>query len=211
MRKDLILNKTIYSPFLSLDKDIEKILELLFITSKPYSDILKRLLIINNSDCLDTTNQDYKKIIDSYSLSKMIEQGYIRLSPKITRGTHQNIKTYIIVSLDNFTPNRKSSKYRDYNIFFDIVCYNDAWVLNDYKIRPLVICGYIDGILNSLSDKNKVKEKNFQSYIKLTGIGQYEMLGCNENVLNEALSMYTLSYHGTHFSEDIKDIEEVYD
>ena len=211
MRKDLILNKTIYSSFLSLDKEIEKILELLFITSKPYSDVLKRLLIINNSDCLDTTNQDYKKIIDSYSLSKMIEQGYIRLSPKITRGTHQNIKAYIIVSLDNFTPNRKSSKYRDYNIFFDIVCYNDAWVLNDYKIRPLVICGYIDGILNSLSDKNKVKEKNFQSYIKLTGIGQYEMLGCNQNVLNEDLSMYTLSYHGTHFSEDIKDIEEVYD
>jgi len=73
MRKDLILNKTVYSSFLSLDKDIEKILELLFITSKPYSDILKRLLIINNNDCLDTTNENYKKIIDNYSLSKMIE------------------------------------------------------------------------------------------------------------------------------------------
>ena len=199
MRKDLILNKTIYSSFLSLDKDIEKILELLFITSKPYSDVLKRLLIINNSDCLDTTNQDYKKIIDSYSLSKMIEQGYIRLSPKITRGTHQNIKAYIIVSLDNFTPNRKSSKYRDYNIFFDIVCYNDAWVLNDYKIRPLVICGYIDGILNSITDKNKNFYNNTnKSQIKLTGIGEYAILGCNQVVLNEDLSMYSLTYRGIH-------------
>jgi len=43
--------------------------------------------------------------------------------------------------------------------------------LNDYKVRPLVICGYIDGILNSLSDKNAIREKNFQSNIKLTGIG----------------------------------------
>jgi len=55
MKKDLILNKKIYSPFLSIDKDIEKILKTLFITSRPYSDLLKRLLIINNKNCLDTT------------------------------------------------------------------------------------------------------------------------------------------------------------
>jgi hypothetical protein len=89
MRKDLISFKPIYSSLLSCDKDVEKILKTLFISSKPYSDILKRLLIINNKDCLDLSNQDYKQIIDSYSLGDLIDKNYIRLNPKIARGTHE--------------------------------------------------------------------------------------------------------------------------
>ena len=206
MRKDLITFKPFYSSFLSCDKDIEILLKTLFVTSKPYSDILKRLLIINNKDCLDTSNQEYQKLIDSFSIADMIEKGYIKLNPKISRGTHEEIKSDILVSLDNFSSNKKSVQYRDYNINFDIVCYNDAWVLNDYKIRPLVICGYIDGILNSLTRDSQNNMKTFQSQIKLSGIGEYQFLGCNEVVLNEDLSMYSLSYHGVHFIEDIKAI-----
>ena len=209
MRKDLISFKPVYSSLLSCDKDVEKILKTLFISSKPYSDILKRLLVINNKDCLDMLNEDYKKVIDSYSLGDLMDKDYIRLNPKIARGTHEEIKTYIIVTLDNFTPNRTSSHYMDYNINFDIICYNDAWVLNDYRVRPLIICGYIDGILNSLTQENQRLEKTHQSHIQLSGIGEYQFLGCNFNVLNEDLSMYTLSYHGTHFVEDIKQIGKV--
>ena len=211
MRKDLISFKPVYSSLLTCDKDIEKILKTLFISSKPYSDFLKRLLIINNKDCLDTSNENNKKIIDSYTLGDLINKNYIRLNPKIARGTHEEIKTYIIVTLDNFMPNRSSSHYLDYNINFDIICYNDAWVLNDYKVRPLLICGYIDGILNSLTQDNQRVEKTHQSHIKLSGIGEYNFLGCNFNVLNEDLSMYTLSYHGTHFIEDIKQLGNVHD
>ena len=143
MRKDLISFKPIYSSLLSCDKDLQAILKTLFISSKPYSDILKRLLIINNKDCLDETNTDYQKIINSYSLGDLIDKGYIRLNPKIARGTHEEIKSYIIVSLDNFSRNRNSSHYMDYIINFDIICYNDAWSLNDYQIRPLMMCGYM--------------------------------------------------------------------
>lgn len=209
MRKDLISFKPVYSSLLSCDKDVEKMLKTLFISSKPYSDILKRLLIINNKDCLDMSNSDYKQVIDQYSLGDLMDKGYIRLSPKIARGTHEEIKTYVLVSLDGFTPNIKSKHYIDYNINFDIICYNDAWVLNDYKVRPLMICGYIDGILNSLTQDNQRLEKTHQSHIKLSGIGEYQFLGCNFNVLNEDLSMYTLSYHGTHFIEDIKQLGNV--
>lgn len=209
MRKDLISFKPVYSSLLSCDKDVEKMLKTLFISSKPYSDILKRLLIINNKDCLDMSNSDYKQVIDQYSLGDLMDKGYIRLNPKIARGTHEEIKTYVLVSLDGFTPNIKSKHYIDYNINFDIICYNDAWVLNDYKVRPLMICGYIDGILNSLTQDNQRLEKTHQSHIKLSGIGEYQFLGCNFNVLNEDLSMYTLSYHGTHFIEDIKQLGNV--
>lgn len=210
MRKDVIATKPVYSSFLTCDQDVMKILKSLFVTSKPYSDLLKRLLIINNKDCLDFSNQDYQKVIDSFSLGKMLEEGYIRLNPKISRGTHEEIKTYILVSLDGFTPNRSNPQYIDYNINFDIVCYNDAWVLNDYQIRPLMICGYIDGILNSLTATNKKLVGSHKPNIKLSGIGEYQFIGCNEVVLNEDFSMYTLSYYGMHFNEDIQKLGEVH-
>ena len=208
MRKDLISLQPIYSSFLADDKDIQQILKILFVTTKPYSDRLKKLLVINSKDCLEE-NEEYQKVIDSMTLGDLIDKDYIRLNPKIARGTHEEMKAYIIVTLDNFRPNFKNPEYRDYNINFDIVCYNDAWVLNDYKIRPLLICGYIDGILNSVSRKNQLNKKTFQPLIKLSGIGNYEFIGCNETLLNEDLSMYSLSYHGSHFSEDIKEIGQI--
>ena len=208
MRKDLISLQPIYSSFLADDKDVQEILKILFVTTKPYSDRLKKLLVINSKDCLEQ-NEEYQKVIDSMTLGDLIDKGYIRLNPKITRGTHEEMKAYMIVTLDNFRPNIKNPEYRDYNINFDIVCYNDAWVLNDYKIRPLLICGYIDGILNSVSRKNQLNKKTFQPLIKLSGIGNYQFLGCNETLLNEDLSMYSLTYHGSHFSEDIQEIGKV--
>lgn len=208
MRADLIMNKPIYSSFLSCDKDVEKILRTLFVTSKPYSDVLKKLLLINSKDCLQN-NENYKKVIDRYSLGDLIEKGYVRLNPKIARGTFEEMKSYIIISLDNFTPNRRNPEYVDYNINFDVVCYMDAWVLDDFKVRPLMICGYIDGILKSLTENNKKIIRSQAAPIKLTGIGSYELLGCNEVVLNEDISMYTLSFRGIHFSEDIQQIGSV--
>ena len=202
MRKDLITNKKIYSSFFSCPDDVKYILENLFIYSKPYSDALKKLLIINNPDCL-ADKAEYKQIIDNFSLARLIDNGYVRLNPKISRGTHEEIKAYILISFDNFSPNKKSPKYLDYTFHFDIICYNDAWVLNNLAVRPLMIAGYIDGILNSLTEKNKNlwESADNQGKIKLTGIGEYEMLGCNQVVLNEDLSMYTLAYRGTHFAQ----------
>ena len=74
-----------------------------------------------------------------------------------------------------------------------------------------MICGYIDGILSSLTKTNQQYIKTNQSQIKLTGIGQYEFLNCNQVVLNEDLSMYSLSYQGVHFTEDIKQIGQIAD
>ena len=59
--------------------------------------------------------------------------------------------------------------------------------MDDFQIRPLKIAGYIDGILNNA---------------KLTGIGELNFMGCNELVLDEVLSGYTLSYRAIHGSDD---------
>ena len=193
MRKDLIMTQPLRTSFLSCDKDTEQILKTLFIESKPYSDQLKRLLVINNPDCLDESNEKYKKLIDSKSLGMLIDEGYIRLNPKIARKEFENIRSFILINFDNFMPS-KNPEFRDCTISFDIICYMDEWCLDDYKVRPLAICGYIDGILNSLTDKNQLNYRSLSNNIKLSGFGRYRFLGCNLAVLNEDISMYTLSY-----------------
>lgn len=208
MRKDLIKIKPIYSSFLSCDKDLEKILKVLFVDSKPYSDILKRLLIINEPDCLDMNNQEYQKLIDSKSLGDLINEGYIRLNPKISRESFPDIQSYIIIKFDTFS-NSRNPQFRENTIDFQVVCYVDAWVLEDYKVRPLAICGYIDGILNSLTNETKQLLTGSNNNIRLSGMSTYEFLLCKFYELNEDLSMYFLSYEAMHFTEDKEQIGEV--
>ena len=203
MRVDVVQTKPIYSSFLSCEKDMEQIVKLLFVKSRPYSDKLKRLLVINNPDCLDESREDYQKLIDSKPLSTLRKEGYVRLNPKIARKEFENIKSYILVTFDNFSPNRVDPKFMDCTVNFDIICYDDEWDLEGFQTRPLKIAGYIDGILNSISNKNKQDWQNQgASNIKLSGMGEYAFLGCNLVVLNQDISMYTLSYRALHFTED---------
>ena len=93
----------------------------------------------------------------------------------------------------------------DCTVNFDIICYDDEWDLDGFRERPIVIAGYIDGILNSISNDNKaLLSRPAGNNIKLSGMGEYNFLGCNLAVLNEDISMYTLSYRAVHFTEDKK-------
>lgn len=188
MKRDVYTNK-FDSSFLSFEKDIETILRKLFIESHPYSDILKRLLVINTKDCLDNEDSPtIKEKLKDMTLAKLRQEGYIKLEPKIAMSEHEEVKTYIIMSCDHFTPNRSNGPYyRDCDITFDIICHLDYWDLGNYRIRPLKIAGYIDGILNEA---------------KLSGIGTFNFLGCNELILNEDLGGYTLSYRVIHGNDD---------
>jgi hypothetical protein len=187
MKRDVATNK-FNSSFLSCEKDIETILKKLFIQSKPYSDILKRLLVINTKDCLDNTDSKViEEKLKEMSLPKLIQEGYIKLAPKIEMPEHEEIKAYIIMSCDNYTMNETNPQFRDCTVNFDIICHTDYWYLGDYRIRPLKIAGYIDGILNET---------------RLSGIGTFNFLGCSELILNEELSGYTLSYRAVHGSDD---------
>ena len=185
MRKDLT-KPDIRSSFLSCEKDTETILQRLFIESRPYSDILKKLLIVNTKDCLTADGAKanaMQKMIDNKNLKSLIDEQYIRLSPKIRLGEHEEVKAYILISFDNFTPNANNPEYRDCTVTFDIICHTDYWNLDNYQQRPLKIVGYIDGILNET---------------KLSGIGNFHFMGCNQLILNEDLSGYTLMYRAVH-------------
>lgn len=175
------------SSFLSCEKDCETILRKLFIENQPYSNKLKRLLIINAKDCLDNEKSEvYKKAID-LSINEMIEQKYINLVPRIARTTHEEIKSQIIISFDTFAPT-SNDEFRDCLIQIDILCHPEYWDLGGFRLRPLKIAGYIDGILNKA---------------RLSGIGQLNFYSCNELVLDETFCGYTLKYIAVHGSDDL--------
>lgn len=200
MRHDLITVKPLQSSFLSCEKDTEKIIKTLLVDTQPYSETLKRLLIVNEPDCLDM--QEYQNLTEKYSVGDVIQQGYVRLSPRIKNGENETVKSFIIISFDNFAPNETNYEFRDCTINFDVICNIDAWIMDDYKIRPLQICGYIDGIFNLYNQHHKKPDT------KLTGIGQYVYLGCNELILDEHFAGYTISYRAVHFTEDEGNVQK---
>lgn len=179
------------SSFLSCEKDTETIIKKLFVDSKPYSDYLKRLLIINTKDCLnDMTNPMYLDMIKKTSIQDLRDQGYIRLEPKIAMGENEKVKSYIRLSFDHFAPS-ENEHFRDCIIEIDILCHPEYWDIGNFRMRPIKIAGYIDGILNNN---------------KLSGIGTLNFLGMNELILDENLCGYCLMYSATHGNDDM--IEE---
>lgn len=177
------------SSFLSCEKDIEKIISKLFVESKPHSEELKRLLVINNKDCLDNrTNPAYLEELAKYkNPAKLHEDGYVRFVPKLEFGENEKVKSYLLITFDNFTPNDENPYYRDGVIMIDVMCLPETWELGNYRLRPLKIAGYVDGILNGS---------------KLSGIGTLQFMGANEITLGQDLIGYCLIYRTVHGVDD---------
>ena len=194
MKRDTMIPLSQFkTSFLSVGKDTETILNKLFIQSGPHSEHLKRLLIINAKDCLSNKDSKAYQVAIKKSVKQIIDEGYIKLIPKIEFEEHAEVKAYVIVSYDNFTTNDTNPEFRDCTVNFDIICHTDYWDIGDYEVRPLKIAGYIDGILNEA---------------KLSGIGTFNFIGCNQIILNEELSGYTLSYRAVHGTDDRFPAEE---
>jgi len=192
MVKHTLLNN-LNSSFLSCEKDMEAILRKLFVDSRPYSDVLKRLLVINNKDCLDTTNENYTQKISGIGLAELRDMGYIKIEPKIEFGEHEEVKAYLMIEFNNFSPNNTNPEFRDCVIDFNIICHTAHWDLGDYQLRPIKIMGYIDGLLNKT---------------RLSGIGTLQFMNANEIVLDENLSGYLLRYAAIHGSDDLIPIKD---
>lgn len=189
MKKDLLMKPLDFtSSFLSCEKDLETILTKLFLTSQPYSDELKKLLIVNMPDCLDNKNSIiYNNAIKGMTLSKLKEKGYIRWEPNIKLPEHEEVKNYLQFSFDTFLPNYSNPQFRDCDVFIDVICHSDCWTLDSFQSRPIKICGYIDAILNNT---------------KLSGIGTFQFGGCKKIIFNEVFSGYTLYFKAIHGTDD---------
>jgi hypothetical protein len=188
MKRNNILTQPLDSSFLSCEKDTETILRKLFVESQPYSDMLKKLLIVQSSDCL-TGSYD----VSTYNLSRLIQDKYIALTPKIPKPEHDQMRSIVVLSFDKFVPNLTNPEFRNCMIHFDVICHHDAWTLQNFQQRPFKILGCIDGILNGA---------------RLSGIGQLNFVGCVFDQINENWSEYTLTYQAIHGSDDEIPVEE---
>jgi len=131
MKRDLVMTKPLTSSFLSCEKDTETILRKLFVESRPYSDVLKRLLVIQSKDCLDETK--YIEKIKNVSIAQLVDEDYILLAPKIAFEEHAEKKARIVFSFNNFAPNATNPEFRDHTISFDVICHTDCWDLGNYQ------------------------------------------------------------------------------
>ena len=186
MKRDVIKLPSRNLSFYSFEKDVETIVKKLF-TENTYSEDLKRLLVINKKACIDDrTSEVYRNIIKDTTVAKLVENGYITTTPKIRFPEHEEIKSYIVISFDDFTLNDTNPEFRDCTISFDIICHLDYWDIGNYRLRPLKIAGIIDSLLNNS---------------KLSGIGTLNFLGCGQIQLDENLAGYTLLYRAVHMTE----------
>lgn len=181
------------SSFLSCEKDQEIILRKLFVENRPHSDQLKRLLIINTPDCLDDSKRQYTDLINQYDLSRLKKEQYIKITPKLALEEFDEVKSYILLEFSDIIPSG-NPEFRNMTVAFTILCHLDSWELEDYKLRPYQIAGYIDGILNNA---------------KLSGIGTFNFMGASEMVLNEHVGGIVMQYMAVHENQEDKNNEIV--
>lgn len=163
------------SAFLSVEKDLEIITNMMF-----KNDRLKKLLYYTTKDPLDKPNLNEEQTLSLFGKN-------IRIVPKLE--IDDKALNYIIIDMDNFTPNGENPEFRDNIISFDIFCHFDQWHLKDFQLRPFKIAAEIDSMFN---DKH------------LTGIGTLQFLGGNKIVLNDEIAGFSLNYMAIHGEEDKK-------
>lgn len=178
--------------FVSMETDLENIVRKLFVESRPYSDYLKKLLIVNEKNCLDDSQRQYQTIIDRYSLADMKKNGYIRFIPKLSLKEHEELKSYIHIGFEDVTPS-ENPQYNNTSVAVMCISNLDCWELDNYAIRPWKIAGYVHGLLNNS---------------RMSGIGLLQFVGASQFSFNEDLGGVKLNYIATHSRDDIQKISD---
>lgn len=161
------------SAFMSVEKDLTIIVDKIL-----QNERLKKLLFYTSNDALRKP-----KLTDEQSVELFGKN--IKIVPKLY--IDGSVLTYIIISFDNFVTNANNPQFRDNTVTFDIICHFDQWQLEDFQLRPYRIAAELDTLLNNQ---------------RLTGIGLFQFLGCNQIILNDEFAGLTLMYSAIHGGED---------
>lgn len=162
------------SSFLSVDKDLGTIANMLM-----KNDVIQKLLYYTTENALDMP-----KLTDDQRLSLINKN--IKIVPKVT--VDETALTYVIISMDNFTPS-SNPEFRNNVITFDILCHFNQWQLHDFQLRPYRIAAELDSMFNDR---------------KLSGLGTLNFLGASQIILSDEFGGLTLMYDTVHGEEDKK-------
>ena len=161
------------SSFLSVDKDLEKIINKIL-----NNEQLCKLLFYTEKDCLSAQN-----LTTAQKLSLINNQ--IRIVPYLP--IKQECPNYIVIKMTDFTTNRTNPEFRDCMINFQILCHPDHWSLGNFALRPYKIAGELDAMFNN---------------VKMSGIGTLQFSVCTDLVMNDQEVGLSLSYDAIHGVED---------
>lgn len=161
------------SSFLSVDKDLEKVIKLLMKNQR-----LMKLLYYSQKDCLNADDLTFEQI---YSMLNH----QILIVPYIT--IEKTCPTKLIISFEDYTTNLKNPEFRNNKLNFTIVCHPDHWILENFALRPYKIAGEIDAMINNT---------------KLTGIGTTQFNFCTNLNLNNQQMGLILEYEVIHGTDD---------
>ena len=169
------------SSFMSVEKDLT------IITDQMLKDKrLTKLLYYTGREVL-STKPEFRKLYPDLTEQQLVELlgKNIKIVPKLY--VDGSVLTYVIISFDNFVTNAENPQFRDNIVTFDIICHFDQWQLEDFQLRPYRIAAEIDTLFNNQ---------------RLTGIGTFQFLGCNQIILNDEFAGLTLMYSAIHGGED---------
>lgn len=162
------------SSFLNVEKDlgiiIDKILQ---------NERLKKLLYYTGRDAL---------LKDKLTEEQQFELlgNNIKLVPKVY--IDKDMLVYMIITFNDFIPNKTNPEFRDNTVQFDIICHFDQWLLNDMQIRPYKIAAEIDTMFNNA---------------KITGIGEFEFVKAVQTAISgEEYAGVSIQYKAIHGEDD---------
>ena len=169
------------SSFMSVEKDLT------IITDKMLQDQRLMKLLYYTDRFVLSPKPEHKKAHPNLTDQQKIELlgKNIKITPKLY--VDGSVLAYIIISFDNFTTNSSNPQFRDNIVTFDIICHFDQWQLEDFQLRPYRIAAELDTLFNNE---------------RLTGIGLFQFLGCNQIILNDEFAGLTLMYSAIHGGED---------
>lgn len=163
-----------YSTFMTVEKTLAEVVDLFMKNER-----LKRLLFYPDKHALSLP-----KLTQEQSYSLLNNQ--IKIVPKLQ--VDDDVKPYVMISLDQFVPQPNQTTFRSISLSFDILSSYDYWLLDDFKLRPYAIAGEIDGMVNN-------------SYFN---VGMADFIGARQLVLNEYLGGVSLLYNLEAFTDDVE-------
>lgn len=169
--KDLL---TRYSSFTMVENTLSDVVTLLLKNER-----LKRLLYYTDPKALHLP-----KLTNEQTLTVMENQ--IRIVPKLN--VEENVKPYVIVTMDNFMPSDSHTSFRSATLGVDIICPYSFWNLENFKLRPYAIAGEIDAMINKST---------------ITGLGIAQFDGGKMLLISPDIGGVSLYYTVEAFKDDI--------
>ena len=90
------------------------------------NDKLVKLLKRSNKQALDNTP------VTQEDRMSLIKDKYITLVPLIPK--EEEVKSYLIISFDDFVPTNGTDRAMDYVMTIDVLCHKDLWMMVNYCI-----------------------------------------------------------------------------